>query len=151
MNFSQAQTLPLLWQPELVSERIVTVAIEGVAFDGDEYLELTNDDGATVYAPWHWVDLDGNSDPTNTAMGERNYPVAFVRDTIPKITAVFKTPGLTTEPIKIRAHGSDGIEIPATTATIQNGYTLLPWTPSTTELPETIKYPQSGTTEAPLP
>jgi hypothetical protein len=144
--FTQTQTDRTQWEPEFVMEGFIPVEIETVSFGGDDnnYWELTSDDGRTAYAAPQWLDRDNDSDATNLAIGEHNRAVAFTRNTKPKIGAVFKLPALSIWapllPIKIRAHGSDGIEIPATTPNVQGEYTTLPLTPSTTELPDMVKY-----------
>jgi alpha-tubulin suppressor-like RCC1 family protein len=148
-DFSQTQPVATQWEPEYIAEVIVPMDIVSVSFYGDKYWELEKDDGTAVYEAPHWVDLDHNSDATNTAIGERNSPVAFTRNTKPKISAAFKTPGLTAgTPIKIRAHGSDGIEIPATAAHVEGDYTSIPLTESTTPFPDTIKYYNNGDSTA---
>lgn len=140
-NFSQVQSVPILWELEGIEEQVVPMAIEGVSFGGNNYHELTSDNGQTTYEAPQWVDTNGDLDPTNVATGERNNAVAFTRDTKPRIGAVFKLPGFpVNHPIKIRAHGSDGIEIPATVPDVSGNYAQLPLTESTTAFVDTIKY-----------
>jgi hypothetical protein len=143
-DLEQVQVVPYLAVPEGVVESIWPLDTYAVSFGGatSEYYELKSDDGAILYTAPQWLDVDHDPDSTNAALGERNNAVAFKRKTKPQIGAVFLLQGFPANyPIKIRAHGSDGVEIPATNPVRQNDYFEVPaTTESTTAFPDTIKY-----------
>jgi len=94
-----------------------------------------------TYSAPHWVDKDGNGNPTDTANGEKDYSVAYTRNTKPSIGAKFSIQGLPNNlAIKLRAKGSDGIEIPETAAQVNGNDVTLAVTASSTNWPNTIKF-----------
>jgi hypothetical protein len=135
---------------EQVGEAAYQLEIKAITFDGDSYHELQSDDQEHEYTAPQWYDEDGNNDAADINKGERNYAVAFTRNTKPKIGATFRLVGSNAPAlwgsnggvgtVKLRAHGSDGIEIPATSAEIDEDYVTLPVTESSTPLPDMIKY-----------
>jgi len=141
-----AVTLQVAVDPDLGSVdkiceiTLLPVEITEVSFDGVAYWKLKNDDATKDYAAPQWKDLDGNGNPTNTAQGEQNNPVAYTQQAKPKIGATFKIAAASAlGAIQIKASGPDGIEIPATAATVIEDTVSLPLTESSTALPETIK------------
>lgn len=93
--------------------------IKEVSFDGSNYHELKSDDGNTTYDAPQWVDVNGDSTATtNTASGEKNYPVSFTRNTKPKIGGKFKVAGLLSgQTVKIKASSAQGLQIPESSVT----------------------------------
>jgi hypothetical protein len=62
-----------------------------VSFAGSNFHELKSDDGNTTYTAPQWVDVDGDGNATTDQnSGEKNYPVAFTRNTKPQVGAEFK-------------------------------------------------------------
>ena len=85
--------------------------------------------------------LRAGSSLTRNDTGDKNYPVAFTRNTKPKIGAQFELgTDLSSQTIKIKATGSGGIAIPETTATVSGGTVTLPETESTGAFVNTIKH-----------
>lgn len=126
---------------ENVSAVLLPVEIKEVKFAGTNYYELKKDDESVTYSAPHWVDKDANGNPTNTANGEKDYSVAYTRNTNPSVGAVFSIQGLPSNlVIKLRATGSDGIKIPETAAQINGSDVTLPVTASTTNWPNMIKF-----------
>ena len=120
---------------------LLPVEVVEVSFAGAKYHELKKDDVSVTYSAPHWVDKDGNGNPTDTANGEKDYSVAYTRNTKPSIGAKFSIQGLPNNlAIKLRAKGSDGIEIPETAAQINGNDVTLPVTASSTNWPNTIKF-----------
>ena len=120
---------------------LLPVEVKEVSFTGAKYHELIKDDISVTYSAPHWVDKDGNGNPTDTADGEKDYSVAYTRNTKPSIGAKFSIHGLPNNlAIKLRAKGSDGIEIPETAAQINGNDVSLPITSSSTNWPNTIKF-----------
>ena len=120
---------------------LLPVEVKEVSFAGAKYHELKKDDVSVTYSAPHWVDKDGNGNPTDTANGEKDYSVAYTRNTKPSIGAKFSIQGLPNNlAIKLRAKGSDGIEIPETAAQINGNDVILPVTASSTNWPNTIKF-----------
>lgn len=112
---------------------LLPVLIKEVSFAGAKYHELKKDDLSITYSAPQWLDNDGNGDPSNAAKGEKDYSVAYTRNTKPSIGAKFTIPGSTDIlGIKVRARGSHGIEIPETAASIDGIHANLPLTPSST-------------------
>jgi hypothetical protein len=137
---------------DTVGVNLLPVQISEVSFGGDKYWELWADDcdasnGSQVpadkkYSSPQWKDVDGNEKPTNTAQGERDYAVAFTRNTKPKIGAKFKISGASIfGAIKIKATGPGGVAIPETTATVSGDVVTLPNdTEASAALVNTIKF-----------
>jgi len=131
---------------------LLPVEVKELSFDGTNYWELWADDsGATnvsqvpatkKYSAPQWKDVDGNGSPTNTAQGERDYAIAFTRNTKPKIGAKFKIANASTlGAIKIKATGPGGITIPETAATVSGDEVTLPsLTEASSALVNTIKF-----------
>lgn len=120
---------------------LLPVQIEEISFGGTKYWELKSDDAATTYSAPHWKDVDGNGKPINTTQGERDYAVAFTRNTKPKIGAKFKIASASNfGAIKIKATGPGGVTIPETAATVSGDEVTLPLTEASTVLVNTIKF-----------
>jgi hypothetical protein len=120
---------------------LLPVGVNEVSFTGAKYHELKKDDVSVTYSAPHWVDKDGNGNPTDTGNGEKDYSVAYTRNTKPSIGAKFSIQGLPNNlAIKLRAKGSDGIEIPETAAQINGNEVTLPATASSTNWPNAIKF-----------
>jgi len=119
---------------------LLPVELKEVSFGGGNHT-LTSDDGNTDYLAPHWVDEDGDGDPSDTTNGERNYSVAYTIETKPSIGATFSIEDLPSNlEIKLRATGSDGIKIPETDAEIEGNNVTLPMTPSSTNWPDVIRF-----------
>lgn len=128
-------------EPMNKTARLLPVQIEEVSFGGTKYWELKSDDAATTYSAPQWKDVDGNGKPTNTAQGERDYAVAFTRNTKPKIGAKFKIASASNfGAIKIKATGPGGVAIPETSATVSGDEVTLPLTEASAALVNTIKF-----------
>ncbi len=138
-------------KPSTAMVGLLPVEIKEVSFDGTKYWELWADDCGTkdvkkvpasnIYSAPHWKDVDGNGKPSDAANGERDYSVAYTRNTKPSIAAKFVIQGLPDNlVIKLRAKGSDGIEIAETVAQIEGNQMTLPSTESTTSWSDTIKF-----------
>jgi hypothetical protein len=112
-----------------------------VSFGGTKYWRLESDDAATIYAAPQWKDVDGNGKPTNAAQGERDYAVAFTRNTKPQIGAKFKIASASNfGAIKIKATGPDGVAISETAATMSGDEVTLPLTEASSAMVDTIKF-----------
>jgi len=137
MNFVvEGNDKPICWTGTLLP-----VQIEEVSFGGTKYWELKSDDAATTYSAPQWKDVDGNGKPTNTAQGERDYAVAFTRNTNPKIGAKFKIASASNfGAVKIKATGPGGVAIPETAATVAGDVVTLPLTEASAALVNTIKF-----------
>lgn len=98
---------------------LVPVVIKDVRFAGSNYHELKSDDGNTTYNAPHWVDVNGDGiATTNTSSGEKNYPVAFTRNTKPKVGGKFRVAGLQSgQSVKIKVSSAQGLQIPETVVT----------------------------------
>jgi hypothetical protein len=120
---------------------LLPVEVKEVSFDGTKYWELKSDDAAKTYSAPQWKDVDGNGKPTDTAQGERDYAVAFTRNTKPKIGAKFKIASASNfGAIKIKATGPGGMAIPETAATVSGDDVTLPLTEASSALVNTIKF-----------
>ena len=85
--------------------------------------------------------LRAGSSLTRNDTGDKNYPVAYTRNTKPKIEAKFELgTDLSSQTIKIKATGSGDIAIPETVATVSGGTVTLPETESTGAFVNTIKH-----------
>jgi len=121
--------------------KLLPVKIKEVSFAGANYHELKKDDMSVTYSAPHWMDKDGNGNPTDTTNGERNYSVAYTRNTKPKIGSQLNINGLPNNlVIKLRAKGSDGVEVPETVAQTNGNEVSLTPTATSTDWPNTIKY-----------
>ena len=115
------------------------VEIEKVSFSGAKYHELKSDNTRTTYSAPHWVDRNGDGDANDS--WDKNYPVAFTRNTKPKIGAQFKLDtSLNRRSVKIKATGPGGVAIPETNATISDGTVILHQTQSTGAFVNSIKF-----------
>ena len=104
---------------------------------------LKSDDGNTSYNAPQWVDVNGDgSATTNATSGEKNYPVAFTRNTKPQIGGTFKVSGLPSgQTVKIRASSAQGLQIPETTVTSStNGTIIMPPTTASNTLVDSIQF-----------
>lgn len=130
---------------------LLPVQITEVRFGGNKYWELWADDcGASdasqvppgkKYSAPQWKDVDGDGKPTNISQGERDYAVAFTRNTKPKIGAKFKvTKASELGTIKIKASGPDGLTIPEEVADVSGDEVTLDLKESSTALVNTIKF-----------
>lgn len=123
------------------------IQIKEVSFGGDDYHQLTSDDMATLYVAPQWIDVNGDGKATtNRNTGEANYPVAFKRNTKPKVGAVFKGKDLRTgESVKIKATSAQGLAIPETAVTSgEGGVVILPEsTLASNNLPDSIRFHDS--------
>ena len=114
---------------ETVQENLLPVEMKEVSFDGAKYWELKSDkavppstDVVTYTAP-HWRDTNGDGRATTNfddlANGERNFPVAFTRNTKPKVKGKLKISGLPTGmSVSVRATSPQGRQFPEKTATV---------------------------------
>gem|GEM_PF-2299045 len=113
--------------------------IPGVSFSGTKYHQLKSDDVLTTYSAPHWFDENGDGDVVDE--DDRNYPVAFTRNTKPKLGAKFEIGSfLSNEEIKIKATGPGGVAIPATDASISGTVATLEVTESSGAFVNTIKF-----------
>ncbi|MEI6606846.1 MAG: hypothetical protein WCP35_16165 [Verrucomicrobiota bacterium] len=114
-----------------------------VSFSNSTIGSLTNDDVSTTYDAPHWQ--DGNDDGVAQMPGERNYPIAYVRNTPPSIAGKIKVKpsGLTSVSgfsAKIKVTGPGNIKINETAATIGTDELELPATASTGNFENEIDY-----------
>jgi hypothetical protein len=87
------------------------------------------------------VDGDGNATTSSTS-GEKNYPVAFTRNTKPQVGGKFKIAGLPSgETVKIKASSAQGLQIPETSVTpAEDGTIILPLTTASNNLTNSIQF-----------
>ncbi len=114
-----------------------------VTFSNSTIGSLTNDDVSITYDAPHWQ--DGNDDGVAQMPGERNYPIAYVRNTPPTIAGKIKVKpsGLTSVSgfsAKIKVTGPGNIKIDETAATIGTDEIELPTTASTGNFVNEIDY-----------
>ena len=114
-----------------------------VSFSNSTIGSLTNDDVSTTYDAPHWQ--DGNDDGVAQMPGERNYPIAYVRNTPPTIAGKIKVKpsGLTSVSgfsAKIKVTGPGNIKIDETAATVGTDELELPATASTGNFENEIDY-----------
>lgn len=119
------------------------IKINEVWFEKDgsinNYHQLISDDAQTTYEKPHWFDQNGDGDAAD--QNDKNYPVAFTRNTKPEIGAVFKVgSGLNNQDVKIKATGPGNIAIPETTVTVSQGEADLDATRSSGAFVNTIKF-----------
>ena len=130
-------------------------AITNVSFEagsaGGNYHQLTSDDGSyagatftptTVYSAPQWVDGDGDGQATPTTSGDKNYPIAFTKNTKMKVGATMKVSGVTSSSsVKIKATITGGANIPETTVTpASDGTITLSATETSANLVNQIKF-----------
>ncbi|MEI7774740.1 MAG: hypothetical protein WCK17_08175, partial [Verrucomicrobiota bacterium] len=113
---------------------LLPTAIKEVSFDGNgaapnNYHLLTSDAGSidpstgdfiptTTYSAPHWVDGDDDGQATPSTSGDKNYPVAFTRNTAFKVGAKIRVYGVTaSSTVKIKAATTGESEVPETTVT----------------------------------
>ena len=111
-----------------------TVELREVSFDGDKYWKLRSDrlfgdPSVTVeYSAPHWRDVNGDGKASTNfddlANGERNYPVAFTRNSKPKVKCKLKIVGLPSGiSVSVRASSPQGPQFPEKATTLSaNGY-----------------------------
>jgi len=114
-----------------------------VSFSNSTIGSLTNDDVSITYDAPHWQ--DGNDDGVAQMPGERNYPIAYVRNTPPTIAGKIKVKpsGLTSVSgfsAKIKVTGPGNIKIDETAATIGTDEIELPAAASTGNFVNEIDY-----------
>ncbi|MEI6915302.1 MAG: hypothetical protein WCL39_09245 [Armatimonadota bacterium] len=121
---------------------LIPVGVKTLSFSGDNYYQLTTDDASTAYAAPHWVDLNGDGKASTSQDGERNYPIAYTRNTKPKVAGTFKLNSIPVGcPLKIKATSSHGLQIPETAVYAPiDGTVTLPLTESSTALVNDIKF-----------
>ncbi len=121
----------------------VTGSVEEVWFGGSKYHELKSDDGNTAYDAPQWLDVDGDGKATtNSQSGDKNYPVAYTRNTKPMLGGKFKIIGLPAgQPVKIRATSDQGLQTPEVTVTpAVDGTVMMPSTTTSENLVNTIRF-----------
>lgn len=124
-------------------ENLLPVEVKEVSFAGSNYHELKGDSGSPWYSAPHWVDVNGDGTAmTNTSSGEKNYPVAFTRNTKPQVGGKFKIAGLPSgQSVKIKASSAQGLQIPETTVTpAADGAFTLPLTPASNNLTNSVQF-----------
>jgi hypothetical protein len=112
-----------------------------VTFAGTSYHQLQSDKADVIYDAPHWVDANGNGTATRTG-GERNYPVAFTRNTKPHIGVKFYAPVLPqAQVIEIKASSAQGLQLPPTSVqpAADGSITLQP-TPVSNNLSNSIQF-----------
>jgi hypothetical protein len=98
-------------------QAVPEATVQEVSFSGEQHFDLSDDDLTQFEAP-HWRDHNLNGRTTDS--GDRRYPVAFVSNSTMKVSAKFVlscSPG-STGSVKVRGNGTNGVTIPATSATI---------------------------------
>ena len=113
--------------------------VTGVHYSGTDYHELKSDDGLTTYAAPQWKVAVGVTPTTK-------YPIAYTKGATPKVKMKFKIEfdlleGQTLD-VKVKATGTDGVNLPEKTITLQHGakdYTYEEAS-AVAPLPNTIKY-----------
>jgi hypothetical protein len=110
--------------------------------EGDSNHLLSNDEATTFYAAPHWIDKDGDGEPSDGASGERNYAVAYKRNTTPHVEAHFKLVKLPHgTAVSARASGTNGVSIPPSPANFRNdGVHVLEAVPTENPWPDTVKF-----------
>jgi len=99
------------------------IRVKEVTFSGDKYHTVLEDGTAgTPYDPPHWQDNSSPRDGDAEDMGDRRFPVAFTRNTVPRVAAKFEVkpeiPADVVLEVKVRASGPDGLKLPETDATL---------------------------------
>lgn len=121
---------------------LLPVEIKEVNFSlSNELPTLTDDSNVKRYTAPQWLDNNSDGDSFDESYGDKNYPVAYVKKTKPKIGAVFNIKNMPKHlTVMVRATGSDGIKIPETAAIRNGDEVTLTLTESSTTWPDTIKY-----------
>jgi hypothetical protein len=102
--------------------------VKKVSFGGTKYHELKSDNGTTTYSAPQWV--DGNADGVaatgiSAAGGDKNYPVAYTRNTKPQVGAELQIKDLPSgHTVMVKATSAQGLQIPETSVTPGSGGTL---------------------------
>lgn len=123
--------------------RLVALEIQEVSFAGSKYHELKSDDGSVTYSAPQWLDLNGDGQATTDVnTGEKNYPVAFTRNTKAQIGAKLKVPGLPAgQTIKLKATSAQGLEIPEINVTpAADGTITLPLTEASNNFANVVAF-----------
>jgi hypothetical protein len=133
---------------DTIALTLLKVDVEEVSFEapsgGTNYHELKSDDLSVTYSAPHWVDANGDGDTLDA--GDKNYPVAFTRNTKPEIGVKFDLgTGLSGQTIKFKATGPGGIAIPPTDLPSSNRYVTIAPVESTGAFVDTIKHYDSET------
>lgn len=120
--------------PSTIAVAILPAEVSKVSFSGPKYHELKSDDLQITYNAPHW------QLPLPPLL-QRNFPIAYTRDSAPNIGGTLRIKGLPDGFIdKIRLVASDGIVIPEQNAI--NGGDEIALAPSTssTAFPNAVKY-----------
>lgn len=123
--------------------KVSPILIKEVSFGGGGYHELKSDKGDKTYSAPHWVDVNSDGKVVTDSMpGERNYPVAFTRNTKPQVGGKFKVSGLPDgQSLKIKADSPQGLQLPETAVTADGeGLIALPMTLASGNLMNTIEF-----------
>ncbi|WP_075088797.1 hypothetical protein [Verrucomicrobium spinosum] len=86
---------------------LLSADVTKVSFGGTNYHELKSDNGTTTYSAPQWV--DGNADGVaatgiSAAGGDKNYPVAYTRNTKPQVGAELQIKDLPSgQTVKVKA------------------------------------------------
>ena len=127
---------------ETTDARLVSVEIQEVRFSGTGYHELKSDDGQTTYNAPQWKDVNGDGKGITHTSGDRGYPVAYTKGSLPSIGANFKFTGMITgQSYEIKATSLQGVEIPPTAVTLgTDGSMILPPTGASKGFVDTVEF-----------
>jgi hypothetical protein len=128
---------------ESTDARLMSVEINEVRFSGTGYHQLKSDDGQTTYDAPQWKDVNGDGKGiTDAQSGDKGYPVAYTKGSLPSIGAALKITGMITgQSYEMKATSSQGVEIPPTPITIAtDGSVVLPPTPASKGFADKIEF-----------
>ncbi len=124
---------------------LLPVELMEVSFGGndDEYHGVENDELTETYSAPQWVDKDGDGVAKNEGE-EKNKSVAYTRSTQPEIGCKFRIGGIPQDAqVKIRAKGSDGIEVRESSVSLAGDIATLDLIPCATESGTPTKWPDT--------
>ncbi len=143
---------PGVWN-QTRSVNLRPVKVTEVSFSGAKYCYLRSDrnvgpaPGQIVdYMEPHWRDTNGDNqastDFNNLESGERNYPVAFTRNSFPKVKAKFHITGIAAgTQVRIKATSPQGPQFPEKATTVSADGTFETALPeSATPWPNTVRF-----------
>jgi len=113
-----------------------------VSFSGAGNYPITADDGSVTYGAPHWQDNSNPPDGDANDLGDRWYPVCFVRNTKMRVTVKFvvENPSAFSGTIKIKGDGPGDADIPPTVATLEGNELTITDVESTSPFPDSVGY-----------
>lgn len=101
-----------------VKATVFRVRLKEVTFSGTDYRAVTQDNG-TVYPTPHWQDNSATLNGQATDVGDRRFPVAYLRNKPIRVTTAFQVEPApdTATGYKMKGDGPGAVDIPETAAT----------------------------------